>query len=249
MILTTLSKLSTFKKNIGNMWISCCHICSIPLHTTNSTSFATEKVNLCTACQASLPLLTTHCISCAKPLAIHTQRHCGACQKNPPLYEKVVTPFHYAPPLQPLIGELKFAGQLHRAKLLGKLLLPWLEEAYKEAALPQYLIPIPLHKKRLRQRGYNQALEIAKPLARSLKLPLKAQLLTRVKDTQAQARLRLKTRQHNVKQAFSVTKPLHGQHIALLDDVMTTGHTINAACHALKKAGCSRIDVWCVTRA
>jgi ComF family protein len=114
---------------------------------------------------------------------------------------------------------------------------------------PDVLLPVPLHRQRLRQRGFNQALELARPVSRRLCIPLDPWLAVRNKATIPQASLSPKDRYRNVRDAFQVKKDVSGLKIAIIDDVMTTGHTANALANTLKKAGAREISVWVFARA
>ena len=114
--------------------------------------------------------------------------------------------------------------------------------------LPEYIIPVPLHPKRIRQRGYNQATLLAKPLSKALALPLDKFQVKRTRYTPAQSQLHKKARLKNMKNAFSCKKDLPYQHVAIVDDVMTTGSTLNTLAHCLKQNGVSRVDVWVIAR-
>lgn len=114
---------------------------------------------------------------------------------------------------------------------------------------PDLILPVPLHKARYRQRGFNQAIEIARIVGRELQTPLDLTSCKRNRDTPHQTRLPAKKRRKNLKNAFSIIKPIHAQHIAILDDVMTTGSTAHELAYVLKKAGVGRVDVWVCARA
>ena len=117
------------------------------------------------------------------------------------------------------------------------------------APRPDLLIPLPLHPVRLKERGYNQSFELASPLAKQLQLPLRQDILDRKINTEHQARLPLAERQKNMRNAFYARKNVAGMHIAIVDDVMTTGASLNAAALCLKKAGAARVDAWILARA
>ena len=124
-----------------------------------------------------------------------------------------------------------------------------MHEAFAHVDRPDALIAIPLHRARLRQRGYDQALELAKPLARALRLPLLPDRLVRDRDTAPQSRLDAVQRRRNLRRAFAVdTTSALPAHVALIDDVMTTGATLHAAAHALQRAGVARVDAWVCAR-
>jgi ComF family protein len=170
---------------------------------------------------------------------------CGQCLRQPPPQARAHAAFVYGYPLDRLLPRAKFHGDLASLRLLAALMASTLGDA--EPA--QAIVPVPLHPRRLRERGYDQALELARPLARRLDLPLRDDLLRRVRATVAQSRLDAARRQRNLRGAFAVQKS--GQlpaHIALVDDVMTTGATVHAAAKALLRAGVARVDVWVCAR-
>lgn len=162
--------------------------------------------------------------------------------KEDPEWDEVIIPYRYSDPLAPLIQQLKFNHKLHLARLLGTLMLETLQQQIDTP--PDLILPVPLHPKRLRQRGFNQALEIIRAPANSLGIPIDLASCSRTVHTEAQSGLTAAARRENLKQAFTVTKPLNGASIALFDDVITTGSTIRAATHALREGGAGKIQVW-----
>lgn len=207
---------------------------------------ADEASGLCTACAARLPWLGAACERCALPL-MEMQLADGACghclQRAPPL-RFVQASFLYGFPLDRLLPRFKF----HRDLACGRLLSQWMLPACVAAPRPHALLPVPLHATRLRERGYDQALELARPLARALDLPLRADLV-RMRATAAQSSLDAGARRRNLRGAFVVDarRPLP-EHVALVDDVMTTGATLHAAARALHRAGVARVDAWVCAR-
>lgn len=201
--------------------------------------------DLCGACHAVLPRIERACPRCALPLA-STADCCAACLRSPPPLCRVVAAFAYADPLDRWLPRFKFHGDLAAGRLLSQLM--W--EACSRAPRPDALVPVPLHRTRLRSRGYDQALELARPLARTLALPLRTDLLRRRRNTTAQSSLQAADRLSNLAGAFAATgagaTPLH---VALVDDVMTTGATLHAAAGALRRAGAARVDAWICARA
>jgi len=174
---------------------------------------------------------------------------CGSCLTKTPPFDIIHAAYLYEAPFSKFILELKFGKKLINARLLGELLAEKIVyEWYINKPLPQALIPIPLHPSRLKERGFNQALEIARPIAHQLQLPLLHSHCLRIKATLPQATLTKEQRKINIKNAFSIRRPIPYQHIAVIDDVITTGDTITAFCHLLKKAGIQQIDVWCSAR-
>lgn len=211
---------------------------------------AANDQDLCTACLNDLPSLTHACPRCANPLPdSHTPLICGQCLKQPPPFDVTHALYFYKLPITQLILKLKFNHALLHAHILGHLLTKKIcAEWYLNKPLPSMIIPVPLHPDRLKERGFNQALEIARPVAKHLALPLNYHIGQRIKHTAAQAILPARQRQKNIKNAFTVTHNLSGQHIAIIDDVITTGHTIREFASALKSAGAQQIDVWCCAR-
>ncbi len=216
-----------------------CLLCSGRVATNNE---------FCDACEASLPRLYNGCEQCAVPLAEASaaQHRCGACQQHPPAFHRALAPFVYAAPIDRLIQDLKYRQRLETARLLGARLADYVASRDPEIDV---IVPVPLHAKRLRERGYNQSLEIARPVAEQLGLRLDYQSGQRTRATPPQTSLPPKARQRNVRNAFKVTGSFKGARVAVLDDVMTTGHTVNAFATCLKKAGAKSIELWVVARA
>ena len=201
--------------------------------------------DLCRACAQSLPWLRVACPTCALPLPVPAPA-CGECLGRTPPLAAVHAAFVYARPLDRLLPRLKFHGDLAAGRLLAQLL----GDACAQWPRPDALVPVALHRARLRQRGYDQALELARPLARRLDLPLRPQLLVRSRATAAQSvQADAAARRRNLRDAFCVpanaTLPAH---VALVDDVMTTGATLHAAAIALHRAGVARVDAWVCAR-
>lgn len=209
--------------------------------------------NLCVKCIEELPWNHVACKQCANPfdpVYIDEGKEivCGNCLSTPlPFYESHAA-FIYHPPIAPLITQLKFSQNLLCGSVLSELLLTFLQKKYQTKPWPQAIIPVPLHPKRLMERGYNQATELAKPLAKALKIPLYLDICQRVKQTTTQTAISEKERYMNLKHAFAVIKPLKLKHIAIVDDVLTTGSTSTTLAKALKKSGVAQIDVWVVAK-
>lgn len=201
--------------------------------------------DLCAACAADLPRNGACCARCAIPLPAPVAL-CGACQRRPPPWDAAWAPFRYAWPLDHLVTRFKFGGNLAAGRALAML---W-ADAPAPATLPACVIPVPLHARRLGRRGYNQALELAAPLARALGLPLAPRALRRVRATGAQSELGAVARRRNVRGAFAVAADARlPAHVAVLDDVATTGATLAECARVLKRAGVARVEVWTLARA
>ena len=218
-----------------------CLLCDAHADTTQS---------ICSHCEAELPWLGGHCLVCALPLP-NTGLVCGACLKKPPSFTKVEVPWRYAFPIDSLITRFKHQAKWPMGRLLGALLSHHLQHAFDEGLpKPDALLPVPLATKRQRQRGFNQAQMLAQWLSPALHIPLQAHWLQRVIDTPAQQQLDAATRKRNLRNAFALTPEckVNGLHLALVDDVLTTGATAERLAQLLMKAGASRVDVYCLAR-
>jgi ComF family protein len=205
--------------------------------------------DLCKNCLLDLPILPHGCQLCANVLpATKNSLICGQCLQNKPYFDCTHALFLYQPPITQLILDLKFQHALANARLLGELLTEKIRHWYQTKSLPSAIIPVPLHAERLKERGFNQAMEIARPIANALQIPLFAKDFLRKKHTIAQATLPAEQRKRNIRNAFLIKRDLKNQHIAVIDDVITTGNTINEFCRTLKKQGAGQIDVWCCAR-
>lgn len=197
------------------------------------------------ACRTGLSWSRNACVHCALPLpgVEGVAAKCGACLRlaTSPLHQTRAA-FVYASPLDSLVRRFKF----HQDLAAGHLLSSLMAEAFQGTTLPLAIMPVPLHPSRLHQRGYDQALELARPLARQLQLPV-CDGLRRIRATAPQSELDADARRRNLKGAF-VALPDLPSHVALLDDVMTTGATLRAAAIALRRAGVNRVDAWVCAR-
>jgi ComF family protein len=198
---------------------------------------------LCAACTSGLPWNRSACLRCALPLP--EPGTCGACLRRPPPLVETHAAFVYGDPVDRLLPRLKF----HRDLAAGRLLAGAMARAFSGLSMPDALLAVPLHPSRLRRRGYDQALELARPLARTLGLPLAEGVLYRMRDTAPQSRLDARGRARNLRGAFAVREGARlPVHVALVDDVMTTGTTLHAAATALRRAGVARVDAWVCAR-
>ena len=185
------------------------------------------------------------CRRCALPLAVSGDT-CGHCQRHPQPWDQAWVPFRYAWPLNLLEMRFKFSGSLACGRVLAEL---W-HQAGPPAMRPECIIPVPLHRHRLRRRGYNQALELARPLARIFDIPLRPNCLVRQRHTDPQSELDAIARRRNLRHAFALAENAQPPaHVAVLDDVMTTGATLAECTRTLKRAGVDRVDVWALARA
>jgi ComF family protein len=207
------------------------------------------SLDICLPCLEELPILPQSCPRCANTLPSKTDL-CKNCQANPPPFDKTHALFSYEPPISKLLLDLKFQNTLLNAKILGELMAISIKtEWYEHGPLPNLILPVPLHTHRLKQRGFNQAVELAKPIAKRLNLPLSLDACIRSKHTLPQATLKAEDRTQNIQQAFKVEQNITGLHIAIVDDVITTGQTVTELTNVLKSAGAYRVDVWCCAKA
>ncbi len=198
---------------------------------------------LCPGCQDDLPRLpASRCPICALPTLEGLT--CGRCLAHPPAFDETRAVFAYTAPVDQVIHELKYSGTLPVARFLGLVMA----QALAQSPRPDLLVPMPLHPNRLRERGFNQAAELAKHLARELDIPLALPACVRTRDVGPQAALSLADRHANVRGIFRCNAPLAGQQVALVDDVMTTGASLDALARAAKAAGAGKVMAWVAAR-
>lgn len=228
-------------KNILNL--NNCIICQIDLST---------KFDVCDFCNAILPwfkLDKYYCHKCLKKLSKINNLICEVCKVNENDYfDTIFTIFNYQPPIKQMLIELKFKHKLYYAKLFTSILFQKITtQWYLNNKLPEALIPVPLHINRLKKRGFNQTVELSKSLKNIITIDQYSCI--RIKDTISQTKLIKHSRTTNLQDAF-ITKKLPYKHIAILDDVITTGSTIKSLSSAIKKKNSSiKIDIWCIARA
>ena len=204
---------------------------------------------LCRPCAATLPLLAHGCERCGASLpATAGPAHCGRCLTRAPSYDRTRALYRYLPPVDRLVQGFKYQRRLDWGRVLGAALAHHIEATGERA---DAIVPVPLHRRRLRERGYNQSLELARPVGRALDIPVLPRAVRRVRPTPAQAGLSRDERRRNVRNAFEVVQQIEiaNKHVAIMDDVMTSGHTVDALARALKRAGAAEISVWVLARA
>jgi len=222
---------------------SLCLLCHLP----------SKNSLVCEYCHEAILTERSYCLRCGCGLS-HTQPFCGECLQHHFEFTQLHAVASYQSPFPELIKQLKYNNHLLYADLLGQLLANSILQRYNQAQLQEidYLIPVPLHKKKHRKRGFNQAQLISEALSKHLPVEITQTTLTRSKLTNAQEGLTRHQRTLNLKHAFSLTEErkveLKGKHIVLIDDVVTTGATINSLCQVLLAAKVKRIDVWCICR-
>ncbi|WP_343594302.1 ComF family protein [Pseudomonas sp.] len=211
---------------------------------------AEQRYPLCAACEQELPWLDEHCLRCALPLPM-AGLICAQCSRRPPAFDQVIAPWHYGFPLDTLISRFKHNSQWPLGRLMAEMLSLNLSHRFQEGLpTPDLLLPVPLARRRLRQRGFNQAGMLGRWLSKALAIECDERLLLRTRETPAQQRLDARGRQRNLRQAFALASEasLKGRHVAVIDDVLTTGATAQAIAQLLRHAGARRIDVYCLAR-
>jgi len=203
-------------------------------------------------CESRFKRIKRPCLCCGLPLdtGAYPVQLCGSCLFKPPPFTHIIAAFDYADPLKTLITAFKYQARLSHGKVLSSLLLKRLLEFYRFRSLPALMIPMPLHKKRLRQRGFNQAMEIARYLSPALNIPVEYKRVLRQRHTQRQQGLDLKRRQRNLRQAFSIL-PKGGafpERVAIVDDVVTTTASVRSLSDLLLQNGVQEIHVWSLAR-
>lgn len=207
-------------------------------------------VALCPACTLELPWLRDRCRCCALPMALDGLL-CAQCSRRRPAFRRVEVPLLYGFPVDEMITRFKHQARWPLGRLLGELLGQWLQHRFDEGlARPDCLMPVPMAARRLRQRGFNQAALLARWLARALQIPGDERTLQRSRETTAQQDLSARARRRNLRQAFALRPgaAVAGRHIALVDDVLTTGATAQTIARCLLDAGARRVDVYCLAR-
>lgn len=200
--------------------------------------------DLCDPCIAHLPQLPDdHCPICLWP--VPTAEICGACLKKPPAFTRTIAALRYSFPIDALIHSFKYQANLAIAPILADLLIKKLTAIESRADV---IIPMPLHPIRLRERGFNQAMEISRYISKHMGIMLLPDSCSRIKHTLPQTGLPWKNRQKNIRKAFSCKIDLSGKHVAVVDDVMTTGATLNELAKTLHQQGAAEISNWVVAR-
>ncbi len=230
-----------------NNWLNIIQDSWLPPTCILCDSHGFNRWDICYDCYCDLPRSASRCYQCAINLAHEMPINliCGDCQITQPAFDRTLAFFNYQHTMRYLIVQLKFHKHYKIARLLGTLLA---SEISKQSQLPQAIIPVPLHPKRYRERHFNQSIEIAKTLSNQLQLPLLLDYCQRDRDTAHQTDLNKTERVKNMHNAFSVSKPIPVKHIALVDDVMTTGSTLHELAAVLKQAGVQQIDAWVCER-
>lgn len=204
------------------------------------------QAEICESCLSLFPRIDNACVLCGLTnRSIEQHPLCPGCLIDPPPWQAMMTAFHYSGPIRRFLLQAKFAADLPPLKslCLG-------HAAFDQALhpLPEVLMPVPLHNERLRQRGFNQAEEIARFWSSRFDIPLDRTCLQRIRDTRSQSGLNKRLRQQNIRQAFACNNPGY-RHVALVDDIITTGATISEMTRLLQQQGVEFVEVWALARA
>ncbi|MHB1100906.1 MAG: double zinc ribbon domain-containing protein [Burkholderiales bacterium] len=198
--------------------------------------------NICPACLAHLPYLQRNrCRICANPTTAGPI--CGTCIAKPPHFSRTLAVFSYDFPVDALIQSLKYRENLALSSTFAQMLM----QASSSYPRPDFIVPVPLHPSRLRERGFNQAMEIARNISGKAGIALKE--CSKIRDTPSQTSLPWAARKRNVRGAFSCESDLKSGHVAIIDDVMTTGSTLDELAKTLLRQGAREVSAWVVARA
>ncbi|MBI6942187.1 ComF family protein [Pseudomonas putida] len=211
---------------------------------------AQQPYPLCIACEQALPWLDEYCLHCALPLPM-AGLTCAQCSRRAPAFDLVVAPWHYGFPMDTLIHRFKHNSQWPLGRLMAEMLSLNLRHRFEEGQpRPELLLPVPLARRRLRERGFNQAGMLASWLSKGLAIDCNDRLLLRTRETPAQQSLDARARHRNLQRAFALAAEdaVKGRHVAVVDDVLTTGATAHAIAQLLRSAGARRVDVYCLAR-
>lgn len=199
----------------------------------------------CEGCKADLPWNRVACPRCAQPMPVVAT--CAKCLKRPPAFDSAWTAFVHVEPVRRGVHRLKYGAQFEQSRVLGRLM--GRQAAARGETLPDLLIPVPLPRRRLFLRGYNQAQELARAVSRACGIPVDAGAAVLVRSPGDQIGQTAAQRRRNLRGAFRIEQDLGGRHVALIDDVMTTGATLDALARAARRAGAARIEAWALARA
>ncbi|MBL4712689.1 MAG: ComF family protein [Gammaproteobacteria bacterium] len=236
------------RRLLSNLFPSRCILCSQTIK-----EFADGKsIELCASCYLSQPFNTVCCVRCALPLADESNDSnlCGRCITKLPAYDYAHSIFRYEDDVIGLVHQLKFSEKITYARSFGEMLLTVFESnEHLKKESPDCLLPVPLHSSRLRQRGFNQSIEISRVISKKLRIPIEHDAIIRQRKTTSQTGLNAKQRRINIKGAFVMAGSIQHKHVLIIDDVVTTGSTVNELAILLKKNNVERVGVLSIARA
>jgi ComF family protein len=215
-------------------------------------SESTENVELCSDCYDGLPHNVYKCSHCALPLPddIDADVLCGRCIKKRPSFDYSYSLFRYEGEIIKLVHQLKFREKISYTRSIGELLLHTVaDELLPAHGWPDAIVPVPLHNSRLRKRGYNQSTEISRVIAKETGIAIEQKIVIRHRRTLTQTGLKANQRQKNIRGAFKLLGKLNAKHVLIVDDVITTGSTVNELSRVLKQSGVDRVGVLSIARA
>jgi len=252
---------------LRSLFPGACLLCDVPLPDG-------QDLDLCVHCLGALPSIPNPCPRCGLPLADRATEgapqvpmSCSTCATRPPPYVRTIAPLHYAHPVDQWIRRLKDHSGMVEGRTLGLLLAAAARQVYRDQGPPDLLIPVPLTLARLARRGHNQALTLARPVARALGIPVLPAGARRIRSTPPQRGLGLAERSVNLAGAFAIPRryadrpvgtglrsrahrlAIAGRRVGIVDDVMTTGATVAELAQALLAAGAWEVHVLCAARA
>lgn len=237
-IISRAKKLSTFlREKVNGLQLKHCLLCL-------ETGCATH---ICSACAADLTAPKHPCPRCGISRVAPDTAPCGRCLRQPPYFDASTSAFDYSFPLNQVIGQLKYGDKRYWARALAQAALPAFEQACAHISAP-VLVPVPMHKSKQRKRGFNQAELLARSLARYADVAFSNKLCKRIKASPPQTGLNRKNRRSNVKNGFAVSSKLPQQPLIIIDDVVTTGSTVDELARTLKQAGALEVYVFSIAR-
>lgn len=238
---TKNSVFDSLLSHIGKIiYPNCCHNCH--------KETIQEDKGLCQECRYKLKLIINPCKICGEELTnISTEKLvCGKCQTTIRYYDNVFAPFRYSDPLDKLIHNMKFANKISNCTLVAELLYEQI--ILQRIERPDCLIPAPINPKQFLHRGFNQSIEISNRLGKLLDIPVKSDLIIKNDNTERQSHLSFSQRQQNLKGTFSLNRQIEAQHIAIVDDVITTTATVNEIAKIAKNNGVNTVQAWACAR-
>lgn len=216
----------------------------VPSICTLCAQYHANHLAVCENCIHYFATLPHKCDCCALPLPNSSYSICGICSVQKPAFDKIITAYRFEEPLRTFLHEFKYEDGLYLLKFIANLMLRALTA---EDAKTECLIPMPMHPDRIRTRGFNQSVELAKYLSKIIKRPYDLTLCKKIKNTPPLASLDAKARKKQIKNSFHCKSSPY-QHVTIVDDLITTGSTANELAHTLKRAGVGRVTVWCCAR-
>lgn len=238
--------MQVLNETLSQLLTAECALCGLDCNTNYS---------ICLDCEAALPRMQASCLRCGVEQADSALINsiCGNCQLNPLAFNLCRAAFRYDSPINKLVTNFKFNARFDSGYSLATILARDIQHYYATRQKPQLLIPVPLHRNRLRIRGFNQAVEIGKVISRQCNIPLAHSAINKIRDTTPQIELSsARARKTNVRDAFAIAdKSLlkNTEFVIVLDDVVTTMATVAAVSKLLQQQGIGRVDVWCLARA